>query len=383
MSSSNAVGATSHELLGAQAQLWNHIFQFINSMSLKCAVQLGIADVIHNHGQPISLSELIAGLNVHPSKAHFVSRLMLILVHSNFFAQHHHIHHDRADVEEEEAVVLYSLTPSSRLLLKDGPLSTTPFLLATLDPVVTTPFHLMGAWLKMNGGDDPAATCTPFEMENGMPFWELGAQEPRFGNLFNEAMEADSKLIGRVVVEECGGVFEGLKSLMDVGGGSGTMAKAIANAFPNINCTVFDQPHVVAGLQGTTHNLGFMGGDMFEEIPPANAILLKWIMHDWNDEESVTILKKCREAISLSKNEGGNKKIIIIDIVVGYVDNKKKMMDKKSIETQLMFDMLMMSILPGKERSKLEWEKIFFAAGFTHYNITHTLGLRSLIEVYP
>ncbi|KAM1286551.1 hypothetical protein ACFX2J_000594 [Malus domestica] len=375
------VGAISHELLGAQAHVWNHMFQFINSMSLKCAVQLGIPDVIHNHGQPISLSELVARLNIHPSKAHFMSRLMRILVHSDFFAQHDHVHHDRDDAEEEVAVVLYSLTPASGLFLKDGPLNTTPFLLMILDQVITDPFHSMGNWLQMNCGDD-LVPCTPFEVANGMPFWELSAKKPRFGDLFNEAMEADSKLIAGVVVEECGGVFEGLKSLVDVGGGTGTMAKAIANAFPNINCTVFDQPHVVADLERMTHNLGFVGGDMFEEIPPANAILLKWILHDWNDEESVKILKKCREAIFLNKNEGRKKKIIIIDIVVGYADNKTKV-DKKSIETQLMFDMLMMSTITGKERSESEWEKIFLAAGFSHYNITHMLGLRSLIEVYP
>ncbi|CAN6568000.1 unnamed protein product [Malus baccata var. baccata] len=81
-----------------------------------------------------------------------------------------------------------------------------------------------------------------------------------------------------------------------------------------------------------------------------------------------------------SKNEG-RKKIIIIDIIVGYVNNKMQM-DKKSIETQLMLDMLMMSTVTSKERSESEWKKIFLAAGFTHYNITHTLGLRSLIEVY-
>ncbi|XP_050150623.1 trans-resveratrol di-O-methyltransferase-like [Malus sylvestris] len=377
--SNGEVGATCHELLGAQAHVWNHIFQFINSMSLKCAVQLGIPDVIHNHGQPISLFELIAGLNVHPSKAHFISRLMRILVHSDFFAQHHHVHHNHDNVEEEEAVVLYSLTPASGLFLEDGPLNTTPFLLMILDPVMTDPFHSMGAWLQMNGGDD-LVPRTPFEVANGMPFWELSAKKPRFGDLFNEAMEADSKLIARAVVEECGGVFEGLKSLVDVGGGTGTMAKAIANAFPNINCTVFDQPYVVADLEGTTHNLGFVRGDMFDKIPPANAILLKWILHDWNDEESVKILKKCREAMLRSKNEG-RKKIIIIDIVVGYVNNKM-LMDKKSIETQLMLDMLMISTVTSKERSESEWEKIFLAAGFTHYNITHTLGLRSLIEVY-
>ncbi|VVA28457.1 PREDICTED: trans-resveratrol [Prunus dulcis] len=213
-------------------------------------------------------------------------------------------------------------------------------------------------------------------MAHGRPFWGLAAQQPKFGSLFNEAMEADSQLIARAVVEECEGVFEGLNSLVDVGGGTGNMAKAIAKAFPNINCTVLDQPHVVANLQGT-HNLDFVGGDMFEKIPPANAIFLKWVLHDWSDEESVKILKKSREAI-LSKNEGG--KVIILDLNVS-ADDKK--MDKKSIETQLMWDMLVMVELNGKERSEAEWEKLFWTAGFSHYKITHTLGLRSLIEVYP
>ncbi|XP_034207918.1 trans-resveratrol di-O-methyltransferase-like [Prunus dulcis] len=367
------VSATSHELLQAQAHVWNHIFQFINSMSLKCAVQLGIPDVIHNHGQPISLSNLISGLNVHPSKAYFIARLMRILVHSNFFAQDQQ---DLDDEAEEKAVVVYSLTPASRLLLKEAPLSTTQFLLMILDPVVTDPFHLMGTWCQMNNHGNHDHPASPFEMAHGRPFWGLAAQQPKFGSLFNEAMEADSQLIARAVVEECEGVFEGLNSLVDVGGGTGNMAKAIAKAFPNINCTVLDQPHVVANLQGT-HNLDFVGGDMFEKIPPANAIFLKWILHDWSDEESVKILKKSREAI-LSKNEGG--KVIILEINVS-ADNKK--MDKKSIETQLMWDMLMMVNLNGKERSEAEWEKLFLTAGFSLYKITHTLGLRSLIEVYP
>ncbi|KAL6286402.1 hypothetical protein ACE6H2_010792 [Prunus campanulata] len=390
--SNDKVSATSHELLQAQAHVWNHIFQFINSMSLKCAVQLGIPDVIHNHGQSISLSNLISGLNVHPSKAHFIARLMRILVHSNFFAQDQQVqlpllpnnnnnnenivHQDLDDEEEEKAVVVYSLTPASRLLLKEGPLSTTQFLLMILDPVVTHPFHLMGTWCQMNNHGNQDHPASPFEMAHGRPFWGLAAQQPKFGSLFNEAMEADSQLLARAVVEDCEGVFKGLNSLVDVGGGTGTMAKAIAKAFPNVNCTVFDQPHVVANLQGT-HNLDFVGGDMFEKIPPANAIFLKWILHDWSDEECVKIMKKSREAI-LSKNEGG--KVIILDINLSS-DNKK--MDKKSIETQLMWDMLMMVDLNGKERSEAEWEKLFLAAGFSHHKITHTLGLRSLIEVYP
>ncbi|KAL6330013.1 hypothetical protein AAG906_039928 [Vitis piasezkii] len=69
-----ANGEISAELLHAQAHVWNHIFNFINSMSLKCAIQLGIPDIIHNHGKPMTLPELC------------VYRLMRILVHSGFLA---------------------------------------------------------------------------------------------------------------------------------------------------------------------------------------------------------------------------------------------------------------------------------------------------------
>ncbi|CAB4273530.1 unnamed protein product [Prunus armeniaca] len=87
-------------------------------------------------------------------------------------------------------------------------------------------------------------------------------------------MEDESQLLASAVVEECEENFEGLNSLVDVGGGTGTMAKAIAKAFPDINCTVFDQPHVVVNLQ-RTHNLDFVGGDMFEKVPPSKCNTLR------------------------------------------------------------------------------------------------------------
>ncbi|KAJ9686221.1 hypothetical protein PVL29_015227 [Vitis rotundifolia] len=187
-------------------------------------------------------------------------------------------------------------------------------------------------------------------------------------------MASDARLVTSVLLKEGKAVFEGLNSLVDVGGGTGTVAKAIANAFPHLNCTVLDLPHVVAGLQGS-QNLNYFAGDMFEAIPPADAILLKWILHDWSDEECVKILKRCREAIP-SKENGG--KVIIIDMIM-----MKNQGDYKSIETQLFFDMMMMILVTGRERDENEWEKLFLDAGFSHYKITPILGLRSLIEVYP
>ncbi|KAL5793691.1 hypothetical protein ACOSP7_002285 [Xanthoceras sorbifolium] len=357
----NEESGSSCELLQAQAHLYNCTFNYINSIALKCAVQLGIPDIIHNHGQPMTISQLVTALNILPNKADSLQRLMRILAHSGFFVQ------QKASKDEQEEE--YTLTPASKLLLKDKPFKAAPFVHLILDPIISAPFHFMSTWFQ---NDDP----TVFETAHGKTFWDCIAQQPKLKNVFYDAMSTDSQLISSVVMKDCKGVFQGLNSLVDVGGGKGAMAKAIASAFPHMKCIVFDLPHVVDNLQGT-ENLEFLGGDMFEAIPSADAILLKWIIHDWGNEESVKILKRCKEAIP-SREKGG--KVIIIDIAI---DELKE--DKETIlETQLCFDMLMMGLFnTAKERSVDEWKKLFVEAGFTNYKITPILGLRSIIELYP
>ncbi|XP_020983249.1 probable O-methyltransferase 3 [Arachis duranensis] len=355
--------ADNAKLVKAQSHIWNHIFNFINSMSLKCAVELGIPDVIHNYGKPMPLSQLVASLQIHPSKTSFVHRLMRILVHSNFFTT--------KDVPSNdlEIEIGYVLTDSSMLLLKDNPLSLSPLVAAMLDPIMIKPWNQMSTWFK---NDDP----TPFVTEYGTPFFDYASHVPKLNEIFNDAMASDARLVSKLLVDDkCKGVFEGLESLVDVGGGTGTVAKAIAKAFPQIECTVLDLPHVVADLE-RTGNLKYVGGDMFEAIPPSNAILLKWILHDWSDEECLKILRNCKEALRMSKGEG--RKVIVIDMVV-----EDENSDHESLETQLFFDIMMMVGLKGKERNKEEWANLIFSAGFGNYKIIPILGLRSLIEIYP
>ncbi|KAL4289695.1 hypothetical protein GQ457_14G022010 [Hibiscus cannabinus] len=332
MDKANANGETVNELVRAQAHVWNHIFSFINSMSLKCAVDLGIPDIIHNHGNPMTVSELVAALpTLNPTKARNVYRLMRILVHSGFFAQQKLSH----GVQEDG----YVLTDASRLLLKDNPLSVTPFLKVMLNPIITKPWDILGPWLQNNDS-------TPFDTAHGKPLWDYACHVPKLGHLFNEGMASDARLVGSVLIDKCKGSFEGLDSLVDVGGGTGTLAKAIADAFPHLECTVFDLPHVVAGLQDSG-NLKYVGGDMFEDVPVADAVLLKWILHDWNDDECVKILKRCKEAISeQDKGVVKKKKVMIVDMVVM---EKKKVNDESFnlMETQLFFDMLMMVLQTG------------------------------------
>lgn len=103
-------------------------------------------------------------------------------------------------------------------------------------------------------------------------------------------------------------------------------------------------------------------------------VVWQLIFHDYDDEVCLKLLKNCREAMASSD---AREKVIIVDIVV----NEKK--DEPEItEAKLLYDALMMTCVPGIERSEKEWERLFFDAGFTSYKITPLLGLRSFIEVY-
>ncbi|KAB1200567.1 Trans-resveratrol di-O-methyltransferase [Morella rubra] len=325
-----AQAGASHELLEAQTHLYQHVFNYISSMSIKCVVQLGIPDIIHNHGKPITLPELASALEIHdPTKAGAIHRLMRLLVHNGFFAQTE-VHGNQQEEEE-----LYDLTPSSRILLKDNVMSLSKSVLASLHPAIMDPWHVLESWVR---GDK----VTPFENAHGMDFWNYAVQNPAFGTLYDEALASDSGMVN-LVLRDCKSVFEGLDTLIDVGGDSS--------------------------------NLKFVGGDMFELIPSADAILLKLVLNNWGDEDCLKVLKKCREAIS---NNGNRGKVVIIDIVL----NEKK--DKHELtEAKLYFDLLMMIVVSGRQRYEKEWEKLFLEAGFSHYKIIPLFGLRSLVEVYP
>ncbi|CAL5189769.1 unnamed protein product [Lathyrus oleraceus] len=347
-------------LLKAQSHIWNHIFNFVNSMSLKCVVDLSIPDIIHSYGKPMSLSKLISSLPIHPSKKPCIYRLMRIMTHSDFFSQQ--------NITDNELEIEYMLTDVSKLLLKDNPMSMAPFVQGSLDPTMTNPWHEFSTWLK---NDD----ITTFQTTHGRFLWSYAEHNPRFNKLFNDSMASDAQLVTNLFFENCREVFNGSESLVDVGGGTGTLTEALAKSFQQLECTVFDLPHVIEGLH-KSDNVKYVGGDMFKEIPPADAILLKWILHDWNDEECVNILKKCKESLKKKGDEG---KVIIIEMVL---DSEEENINE-SVETKLFFDMAMMVLLAGKERNKKEWVKLFLSAGFSDYKITPILGLRSVIEVYP
>lgn len=256
----------------ASVQLWNHMFGFINSMSLNCAVELGIADIIHSHApNPVTLPDLASSIPIPPNKTSYLRRLMRLLIHSGIFAVG-----KRADGDEG-----FLLTPVSSLLVVKNSSNDdnndnnsikrnlTPFVSMMLDPSLVSSWHFMGEWLK--GKDSPA---TAFGMCHGAELWDWANLHPDFNDKFNKAMACDAQNSAKYVLKKCAAAFEGLGSVVDVGGGTGGAARIIAEAFPDMVVTVLDLPHVVTGLHDDS-KVKFVGGDLFQSIPPADAIFLK------------------------------------------------------------------------------------------------------------
>ncbi|RCV33307.1 hypothetical protein SETIT_7G073700v2 [Setaria italica] len=365
-----AITKDSKELLQAQLELWHHAFGYVKSMALAVALDLGIADAIHRHGGAATLSQILAEAKLSPCKLHGLRRLMRALTVAGTFTIATSSGHGGDDED------IYELTPASRLLISDdvagddGEPSLSPVLSLVLNPFRVSPLGMgIGAWFRQ--GDQPGVA--PFAVAHGKNMWEMAARKPAFNALVNDAMAADSRFLMRIVLRECAEVFHGVSSLVDVAGGLGGAATSIAKAFPELRCSVLDLPHVVANAP-SGGNVQFVAGDMFQSIPQADAVFLKWILHDWGDDECIKILKNCKQAIP-SRDKGG--KVIIIDMVVGSESS-----DTRHLETQVLYDLLIMGI-NGVERDEQEWKKIFLEAGFNDYKIMSILGVRSIIELYP
>ncbi|KAF8719267.1 hypothetical protein HU200_023963 [Digitaria exilis] len=348
-------GSTNQALLDAQLELWHSTFAHIKSMALKSALDLHIADAIHHHGDNgATIPQIVSRVTIHSSKIPCLRRLMRLFVATGVFAVHHPPPSGSRDADADEP--MYMLTPTSRLLVGSQNNLTALTALVT-HPAMVTPFFELGKWL-LHELPDPCI----FKRAHG-----------RALSLVNDGMLSDSHFIMDIAISECAHVFGGIGSLVDVGGGLGAAAKAISKAFPGVECSVLDFDHVVAKAPSGT-KVRYVVGDMFESVPPADAMFFKWVLHDWGDEECTMILKNCRKAIP-PREKGG--KVIIIDIVVGAGSS-----DFRHKEIEALFDIYMM-IVNGKERNEQEWKKIFLRAGFSDYKITPVLGVRSIIEVYP
>jgi len=258
MASNNDLKAS--EMFEGQVHLYKHLHSYaLDGMSIRWMIELGIPDIIHNHHQPITLTELVSILQIPPTKVRGVHSLLRYLAHSGFLE----IVRDHHNTEEKEA---YALTAASQLLVKDTHLSLAPMAELLINPSGGLVWSHLKKWTYE---DD----LTLFDVSLGSKAWGFLGKNQEKNNLFNKAMASDSQMMN-VALRGCNWVFEGVESIVDVGGGTGTTAKAISDAFPNVKCTVLDRQQVVENLSGT-NDLKYVGGDMFESIPKADAVLLK------------------------------------------------------------------------------------------------------------
>ncbi len=213
----------------------------------------------------------------------------------------------------------------------------------------------------------------------GMDGFEYLAAHPQDAAVFNEAMAEFTRQAARAVV--AGYDFTPFSTIVDVGGGNGTLIAAILNAAPKLRGIVFDSPSGSAEALCQLETSGIAGrcevitGDFFRSVPrDADAYILKSIIHNWDDERSVAILKNCRDAIS---RDG---KLLLIESVMPAQINASA-----GQEPWTMLDMHMLVTFSGRERTEDEFQALFAAANF---NLAHILLLPgatglSLIEAIP
>ena len=167
--------------------------------------------------------------------------------------------------------VRYGLSPVSRLLVSGSGACLSPCMLMGTSPLFLAASLRLPQWFQRDGEGEPASA---FEMAHGESPYGAAGRDMEFNALVNEAMGSDSRYMAELVVRDCGEVFTGVTSLVDVGGWPGSAARAIARAFPHVKCSVLDLPNVVNSVP-PAGVVEYLSGDMMSSIPATDAVFLK------------------------------------------------------------------------------------------------------------
>jgi O-methyltransferase domain/Dimerisation domain len=308
--------------------------------------KLGIADLLKDG--PKSAEALAQTTHTH---ARSLYRILRALASVGIFA--------------EDTQGRFALTPLAELLQTGVPSSQRP---AALFFAESSQWQSWGELLYTVTTGEPS-----FQRLYGMDAWEYRARDPELNAIFDDFMTVNTTNQAVDVVPAYD--FSDIGTLVDVGGGHGALISAILRANPQMHGILCDEPQVVSGA----HSLLEAGGvidrceivpcDFFSSVPGGgDAYVLKLIIHDWDDERAVAILKNCRGAMP----EHG--RLLLVENVIppGNDPHRGKMTD---IE--------MMVTLGGRERSEPEYRALFTEAGFTLTKIVPTQSALSIIEATP
>ena len=213
---------------------------------------------------------------------------------------------------------------------------------------------------------------TAYELAYGKPVFEHLSTNPELGAVFGQFMGFMTRRDARFIFAHH--AFEPFGIVADIGGSHGDLLLAMLEHHPEARGILFDLPHTVAQAEGfigaSPHadRVSLVGGSFFEQVPAADLYLLKQILHDWDDEECVAILKTIRKAIP----PGG--RVAVIDHVLAEVPTPSE---------GLTTDIAMMIWDTGRERRLSEFAALFEAAGFELDRVSENPQGHSVIEAVP
>jgi SAM-dependent methyltransferase len=214
---------------------------------------------------------------------------------------------------------------------------------------------------------------TGFEHACGMPVFDYLGQHPDDASHFSQAMVGFHGPETSAVAEAYD--FSGLKTIVDVGGATGNMLAAILNRHAGPRGVLFDMPHVVRDApallksRGVEQRVTIEPGSFFESVPAGgDAYILSHVIHDWSEEQCLTILRNCRKAM---KPDG---RLLIVEMVLpaGDTPHPGKILD------------IVMLVMPGgQERNEAEYATLLAKAGFRLTRVVPTASVASVVEAVP
>ncbi|CAL0318013.1 unnamed protein product [Lupinus luteus] len=332
---------------------FTYALQLVNSsvlsMALKSAIELGVFDIINKAGVGAKLSakDIAEEFSCkNPDAATMLDRILRLLANHSIV--------DCVVVDDENGPPphlqrLYYMAPVTKYFLYNGGGgSLAPLMVLTHDKIVFESWYQLKDAI-LEGG-------IPFNRVHGQHVFQYANLNSSFNQLFNIAMIKGTTLTMNKIIESYKG-FEHINKLIDVGGGLGVALNIITSKYSHIQGINFDLPQVIeraSPYPGVEH----VGGNMFEYVPHGDAIFMKCVLHDWNDEDCLKVLKNCYAAIP------ENGKVIVVEGILPFEPDTAD-----SVKSISQFDVLMMTTNPGgKERSEYEFMTLAKGAGFSGIN---------------
>lgn len=211
---------------------------------------------------------------------------------------------------------------------------------------------------------------TAFDSLFKQNIWDYYERNPEDASNFNEEMKSLTGMVDAAVIGAYD--FSGVDKVVDVAGGSGGLIGAILNHHPRMRGILFDLPHVIeeAGplldAAGALERCETTAGDFFVSVPEGgDAYVMKWIIHDWDDERATAILKNVHGAM----NEKG--KLLLIEMIVPEGDQP---------DLSKFADLNMMVMTGGRERTEAEFNSLLTASGFELSRVIRTVSPVCVIE---